>query len=123
MTTLAAQTATEHGLAVAPESHTLPLGESAELAFRILGADGRWSLRLRLPEAGVHRMYADFSSRGRSATPAADLLVAGPFEPVALPAPARTAAAEGYRVDLDADGLLAGAHAARPTGSRGTASR
>jgi hypothetical protein len=68
-----------------------------------LDSAGRWSVPLRLPEAGVYRVYADFSSGGRSYTLATDLFVAGAFAPRALPVPAAVDEAEGYRAELTAD--------------------
>lgn len=75
------------------------------------GADGTWSVALRLPEAGVYRAYADFASGGRSYTLATDLSVAGAFTPRALPAPTPIDEAEGYRAELTAEGLVPGATA------------
>lgn len=76
------------------------------------GADGAWSVTLRLPDAGVYRAYADFASAGRSHTLAADLFVAGAFAPRPLPAPSPIDEAEGYRAELSAEGLEPGASAA-----------
>ena len=76
-----------------------------------MDAGGRWGIRLRLPEAGVYRAYADFSAGGRSMTLATDLVVRGPFAPRALPAPAPTDTTAGYTVTLAADELEAGADA------------
>ena len=50
-----------------------------------LDASGAWSVRLRLPTAGVYRAYADFRTGGRAMTLATDLFVAGAFTPVPLP--------------------------------------
>lgn len=78
----------------------------------VLDASGTWSVRLRLPEAGVYRAYADFSAGGRAMTLATDLFVAGAFAPVPLPAP-RPAdeTAEGYRAVLQSHDAVAGATA------------
>ena len=64
-----------------------------------------------LPEAGVYRAYADFSTRGRSLTLAGELVVPGPFRPRALPAASAADATAGYRAELSADGLAAGGDA------------
>ncbi len=74
-------------------------------------AHGRWSVPLRLPEAGVYRAYADFSSGGRSYTLATDLFVGGAFAPRPLPAPTTADEAGGYRAALSTEGLTAGAPA------------
>jgi len=75
------------------------------------GADGTWSVALRLPEAGVYRAYADFSAGGRASTLATDLFVAGAFTPRPLPAPTPTGETEGYRAELSAGDLEPGATA------------
>ena len=75
-------------------------------------ATGRWTVRLRLPEAGVYRAYADFSAGGRPITLETDLFVGGAFRPVALPGPSRVATTEGYRAELSASGAVAGETAA-----------
>lgn len=74
-------------------------------------ADGTWSVPLRLPEAGVYRAYADFTSGGRSYTLATDLFAAGAFSPRPLPAPAAADETEGYRAELSAEGLVPGSRA------------
>lgn len=64
--------------------------------------DGSWEADLTLPEAGVYRAFADFATGGVSLTLAADLFVAGPFDPSPLPEPSRTAdAGDGYEVSLE----------------------
>ncbi len=73
-----------------------------------LDASGRWSVPLSLPEAGVYRVYADFSSGGRATTLATDLFVAGAFTPQPLAAPAAVDEVEGYRAALSANGVTAG---------------
>lgn len=74
-------------------------------------AGGGWRVSLRLPDAGVYRAYADFSSAGRSYTLGTDLFVAGDFEPTPLPAPAVADETDGYRAELRAGGVRAGAQA------------
>ncbi|MGW7350095.1 hypothetical protein [Streptomyces sp. NPDC054784] len=72
-------------------------------------ADGTWSTRLTLPVAGDHRVFADFvpaadpeaDAGAEGVTLGTDLAVAGPYAPRELPAPARTAEVDGYRVRLD----------------------
>lgn len=73
-----------------------------------LGPDGRWSVALRLPAAGVYRAFADFSVGGRSLTLATDLSVAGPFRPAALPAPSATDRSGAYAAALSAPRIAAG---------------
>jgi hypothetical protein len=73
-----------------------------------LDANGRWTVALRLPEAGVYRVYADFSSGGRSITLATDLFVAGVFQPSPLPDATSGDLTAGYRADLDANDVVAG---------------
>jgi hypothetical protein len=65
-----------------------------------LGADGIWSIPLRLPAAGTYVAFADFSADGARATIPFDLHAPGAFEPRPLPAPARVATVGGYRVTL-----------------------
>lgn len=68
------------------------------------GADGVWSVKLTLPEAGAYRAYADFAPTGGTGlTLGADLLVAGEHAPKALPEASRTATVDGYTVTLDGD--------------------
>jgi hypothetical protein len=73
-----------------------------------LDPSGRWSVRVRLPEAGVYRAYADFRAGGRAYTLATDLFVGGPFEPVALPAPGAVDSRDGYRATLATGPVAAG---------------
>jgi hypothetical protein len=63
--------------------------------------DGSWSVPLRLVEAGVYRVFADFESGGRRATLGTDVAVPGTFEPHELPKPAATAQTGEYEVRLD----------------------
>ena len=65
-------------------------------------ADGGWRAVADLDPAGVYRVFADFATNGTSLTLAADLFVAGSFEPETLAPPARIAAAgNGYEVELE----------------------
>jgi hypothetical protein len=65
-----------------------------------LARDGTWSIPLTLPAPGAYRAYADFHTAGKDLTLGADLFAPGDFDPRALPAPAATAAADGYSVKL-----------------------
>lgn len=61
---------------------------------------GRWTTEVRLT-AGTWRVFADFKPKGGVAlTLGADLTVPGSQRPEPLPAPARTASVDGYRVTL-----------------------
>lgn len=63
--------------------------------------DGVWSVRLTLEDPGAYRAFADFVPTGGSGlTLGTDLLVAGDYEPRALPEAARTATVDGYTVSL-----------------------
>lgn len=73
-------------------------------------ADGSWTAEADLEQAGIYRVFADFSAAGQSLTLASDLFVAGSFEPKPLAPPSATAAAgEGYEVALDSAAPRAGA--------------
>jgi len=63
-------------------------------------ADGTWSTPLTFPEAGTYRVFADFQIGGKTRTLATDVFVAGDFAPQPLPAPAGSAAADSYDVEL-----------------------
>ncbi|MEU4720701.1 hypothetical protein AB0G06_13805 [Nonomuraea dietziae] len=68
------------------------------------GANGVWTVKLTLPEAGVYRAYADIFPTGASAlTLGTDLFAAGDYAPKALPQVSRTAEVDGYTVTLDGD--------------------
>jgi hypothetical protein len=73
-------------------------------------AAGSWSIDLTVAEPGQYKVFADFQPAGadRALTLAADLAVAGDYRPRPLPAPARTAAVDGYTVTVAGD-LTAGA--------------
>ncbi len=70
-----------------------------------LDGDGTWSVPLDLSEAGVYRVFADFTPAGRDTglTLGTDLSVAGPFEPEPLPPTSRTAEVDDYTVQLDGE--------------------
>ena len=70
--------------------------------------DGRWSTRVRLPDAGMHRVFADFGRDGEAVTLAADLRVDGAAALEPLPAPARVARTAGYDVSLEGGAPTAG---------------
>ena len=77
-----------------------------------LRADGTWSTRIALPDAGSYRVFADFSHDGEATTLASDLRVDGRADLRALPEPALTAdAGDGYEVHLDAGAVHAGSEA------------
>ena len=66
-------------------------------------ADGTWSTRVRLEEAGSYRLFADFSHEDTAYTLASDLRVDGAADLRPLPAPTQTAVSDGgYDVELDA---------------------
>jgi hypothetical protein len=63
--------------------------------------DGVWSVRLTLKDPGAYRAFADFvPTGGTGLTLGTDLLVAGDYEPRALPEAGRTATVDGYTVSL-----------------------
>ncbi|WP_433714012.1 hypothetical protein ACQP2U_07555 [Nocardia sp. CA-084685] len=70
-----------------------------------LTADGTWTVRLNLPEAGAYRVFTDIAPRalGKTITLGADLAVAGVYEPRPTPAATRTAIVDGYEVALDGE--------------------
>ncbi len=72
-------------------------------------AGGQWSVPLTLEDAGDYKVYADFAPGGQddALTLAADLQVAGDYEPTPLPPVSRTALVDGYTVTLDGE-LVAG---------------
>jgi hypothetical protein len=78
----------------------------------VMAADGTWSVRVRLPEPGAYRLFADFTRGGEQQTLGADLLVAGDFTPRAFPPPSSEAVSDGgLRVTLRSAPLVAGAAA------------
>ncbi|GGL57445.1 hypothetical protein [Planomonospora parontospora] len=75
-------------------------------------ADGTWSVKLTLPEAGVYRAFADFAPEGgHGLTLGTDLHAAGDYTPRALPEVSRTATVDGYTVELGGE-LVPGASSA-----------
>ncbi|WP_416902311.1 hypothetical protein [Micromonospora echinospora] len=73
-----------------------------------MGADGTWSIPLTLPEPGIWRAYADFSTitADNVQTPVTlgvDLVVPGAYTPRELPPPARTSTVDRFTVDFQGD--------------------
>ncbi len=67
-----------------------------------LDANGTWHTRLRIPEAGSYRVFADFKHKGETQTLGADLEVDGTVDWRQLPAEANHARTEdGYEVRMD----------------------
>jgi hypothetical protein len=67
-------------------------------------ADGVWSVKLTLPEAGAYRAFADFvPADGEGLTLGTDLNAEGEYAPKALPEAGRTASVGGYTVSLAGD--------------------
>jgi hypothetical protein len=75
-------------------------------------ADGTWTTPLTLPQAGTYRVYADFTVDGRPTTLADDLQVDGPVRSRELPAPAKSATTDGFRVRLTDGAVRAGEESA-----------
>ncbi|WP_328399832.1 hypothetical protein [Nocardia sp. NBC_00403] len=71
----------------------------------VRAADGTWSVRLNLQQAGTYRVFTDIAPRalGRAITLGADLAVAGDYAPQPIPASTRTFDVDGYEVALDGD--------------------
>ncbi|GAA1847503.1 hypothetical protein [Asanoa iriomotensis] len=71
-----------------------------------MAADGTWSIPLTLGAVGMWRAFADFTlvdgaGAQIAATLGTDLVVAGDYRPVALPAPAREASTAGFTVTYE----------------------
>jgi hypothetical protein len=76
------------------------------------GADGTWSVPVRLDDAGSYRLFADFSHEDTPQTLATDLRVDGDADLRPLPAPQpATVSDAGYDVRLDAGSARAGREA------------
>jgi hypothetical protein len=73
-----------------------------------LGADGTWSTRITLADAGSYRLFADFSRDGTARTLATDLRVDGGADLRDLPAAGPVATAGDYEVRLDGGAVRAG---------------
>ncbi len=74
----------------------------------VQGADGSWSVRVRVPEGGTYRLFADFSRHGAARTLGADLAVSGPGAARALPAPTTATSVDGLTVAQRAPASRAG---------------
>ncbi|UWP80266.1 hypothetical protein [Dactylosporangium fulvum] len=70
-----------------------------------LQADGTWSVPLAVTAPGQYRVFADFqpAARKEGLTLGVDVPAPGDYQPLALPAPARTAEVDGYTVTLTGD--------------------
>ncbi|MFI6324722.1 hypothetical protein ACIBG8_44865 [Nonomuraea sp. NPDC050556] len=67
-------------------------------------ADGVWTVKLTVPQAGDYRAFADFAPTGGTGlTLGADLFAAGDFQPKPLPQVSRSSTIDGYTVTLDGD--------------------
>jgi hypothetical protein len=68
-------------------------------------ADGLWSVPLTVAEAGQYRVFTDFQPAGRDTalTLGVDVPAAGNYQVRPLPAPARVADVDGYRVEVAGD--------------------
>jgi len=71
-----------------------------------LGRDGTFSTELRPPAAGRYRAVADFVIDGRKYVVGTDVTVPGRAGDVPLAAPALTAAADGFDVELQRPAVL-----------------
>ncbi|HEU5251872.1 MAG TPA: hypothetical protein VFU16_00920 [Solirubrobacterales bacterium] len=74
-----------------------------------MDAAGSWSVPIAFAEAGVYRVFADFSVGGEQRTLAADLFVSGgEFEARPFPAPRPVDETDGYEVELATGEPVAG---------------
>ena len=70
---------------------------------------GTWTSLARFDDAGVYRVFVDFSADGNSTTLATDLFVSGGhFEARPFPDPSSSYETNGYVVELDKDDAVAG---------------
>lgn len=70
---------------------------------------GTWTMPIALTEAGIYRVFADFSVAGAQHTLASDLFVSGgDFEARPFPPPAPLDSTNGYEIRLHADAPRAG---------------
>ncbi|MET7333440.1 hypothetical protein [Nonomuraea sp. NPDC005650] len=70
----------------------------------VLGAEGVWSVPLRLKEPGAYQVFADFAPVGGSGlTLGADVLVAGEYVPPTAAQVSRAATVDDYTVYLRGD--------------------
>lgn len=77
-----------------------------------MSADGRWSVPVKISDAGSYRVFADFRIGKRALTLGADLAVDGEASYAPLPTPAAAArTATGFQVRLDAGRPRAGGQA------------
>jgi hypothetical protein len=75
-------------------------------------ADGSWTTRVRLDDAGSYRLFADFSHDESAYTLATDMRVDGAADLRPLPEPSATAVSDGgYDVQLDAGDVRPGEEA------------
>lgn len=70
--------------------------------------DGTWSIPVTLPDAGVYRVFADFSVGSKARTLADDLTVDGTLRARPLPAPSGSVEVDGLRVALTEGATRAG---------------
>ena len=70
-----------------------------------------FAVDVTLPRPGIWRAYADFEVDGEKVVLGRDLVVPGEFAPQAPPALSRSAAVDGYRIELGGDALRAGTEA------------
>jgi len=74
-----------------------------------MDAAGTWTVPVAFGEAGVYRVFADFSVEGEQETLATDVFVSGgEFEARPFPAPQPVVETNGYEVELHADDPMAG---------------
>jgi hypothetical protein len=77
-----------------------------------MAADGTWSQPLTFKEGGGHRVFADFTHKGKRQTLASDIVVAGRANYQSLPPVATTATTDGYKVALDSANVRSGRESA-----------